>query len=214
MKSGLHLMQKQYITELLEKTKMEDAKPVSTPMSPTPKLSLNSGERLSNPNEYRRVVGSLQYLSLTRPDVAFAVNRYLNSCTNRLSFTDKQSSVCSDIWLVLRPMAFSYDADHHSLSMLTLMLIGKETLMSTSPPTLTLSTLTITLYHGCLRSKQASQGPRQKQNTELSPILPLNSGGSAHSSLISVYHCRQFLLSIATMLEQLIFQQIPSSTPA
>lgn len=74
-KSGLHLMQKRYITELLEKTNMQGAKPVSTPMAPTPKLSLNSGDRLANPTEYRQVVGSLQYLSLTRPDVAFAVNR-------------------------------------------------------------------------------------------------------------------------------------------
>lgn len=73
-KSGLHLMQRQYITELLEKTKMLHAKPASTPMSPTPKLSLNAGARLPNPTEYRQVVGSLQYLSLTRPDVAFEVN--------------------------------------------------------------------------------------------------------------------------------------------
>lgn len=100
-KSGLHLMQKRYIIDLLEKTNMQDAKPVSTPMSPTPKLSLNSGERLSNPTEYRRVVGSLQYLSLTRPDVAFAVNRLsqFSSCINRRNFTGKLPSVFSDISL-------------------------------------------------------------------------------------------------------------------
>lgn len=40
-----------------------------------PKLSLLSGTVLQDPKEYRMVVGSLQYLSLTRPDIAFAVNR-------------------------------------------------------------------------------------------------------------------------------------------
>lgn len=73
--SGLHLHQQKYITDLLEKTKMTAAKPVSTPMSPTPKLSLKSGTKLDNASEYRATIGSLQYLSFTRPDIAYAVNK-------------------------------------------------------------------------------------------------------------------------------------------
>lgn len=72
---GLHLSQQKYITDLLEKTKMVAAKPVTTPMSLTPKLSLTSGSKLDDPREYRATIGSLQYLSFTRPDIAFAVNR-------------------------------------------------------------------------------------------------------------------------------------------
>ena len=60
--TGLHLRQQKYISDLLQKTNMSTAKPVSTPMSPTPKLSLKSGT-------------SLQYLSFTRPDIAYAVNK-------------------------------------------------------------------------------------------------------------------------------------------
>ena len=68
-------MQRKYITDLLTKTNMFNAKPVSTPMSPTPKLSLFSGTVLDDATEYRTVLCSLQYLAFTRPDIAFAVNR-------------------------------------------------------------------------------------------------------------------------------------------
>ena len=72
---GLHLTQTKYITDLLRRAKMADAKPVATPMSSTQVLTLNSGDLLSDPSEYRVIVGSLQYLGLTRPDIAFPVNR-------------------------------------------------------------------------------------------------------------------------------------------
>ncbi|KAK0578715.1 hypothetical protein LWI29_014981 [Acer saccharum] len=54
---------------------MAGAKPVQTPLPTSPPLSLHSGTPLSDPTAYRTVVGSLQYLSLTRPDISFAVNR-------------------------------------------------------------------------------------------------------------------------------------------
>lgn len=72
---GLHLMQKWYILDLLAKTNMLETRPVTTPMAPAPKLSLTSGTPLEAPSEYRAVLGSLQYLSFTRPDIAYAVNR-------------------------------------------------------------------------------------------------------------------------------------------
>lgn len=54
---------------------MIDAKTVSTPMQTTTKLKLNDGPPISDASHYRSVVGSLQYLSFTRPDISFAVNR-------------------------------------------------------------------------------------------------------------------------------------------
>lgn len=72
---GLHLSQHRYVVDLLHKTGMQHSKPVLTPISTTTKLSKHGGKPLADPSQYRQVVGSLQYLSLTRPDIAFAVNK-------------------------------------------------------------------------------------------------------------------------------------------
>jgi hypothetical protein len=54
---------------------MADAKPVSSPMSSSSALSAFTGDPMEDPSLYRSTIGSLQYLSLTRPDLAFVVNR-------------------------------------------------------------------------------------------------------------------------------------------
>ncbi|CAA7043636.1 unnamed protein product [Microthlaspi erraticum] len=74
-RQGLHMNQRKYIADLLQKTNMTNAKPVATPMATSPKLTLNSGEALSDLRDYRTIVGSLQYLAFTRPDIAYAVTR-------------------------------------------------------------------------------------------------------------------------------------------
>ncbi|XP_019094501.1 PREDICTED: uncharacterized protein LOC109129914 [Camelina sativa] len=74
-KRRMHLMQRKYINDLLLKTNMSDAKPVSTPLPTSPKLTLTSGALLDDPSKYRSVVGSLQYLSFTRPDISYVVSR-------------------------------------------------------------------------------------------------------------------------------------------
>ncbi|KAL6315549.1 hypothetical protein AAG906_000852 [Vitis piasezkii] len=73
--NGLFLSQRKYIADLLNRTHMTEAKPAPTPLATSPILTLQSGTPLSDPTEYRTVVGSLQYLSLTRPDIAYTVNK-------------------------------------------------------------------------------------------------------------------------------------------
>ncbi|RVW71213.1 Retrovirus-related Pol polyprotein from transposon RE2 [Vitis vinifera] len=73
--NGLFLNQRKYIADLLNRTHMTEAKSAPTPLATSPILTLQSGTPLSNPTEYRTVVGSLQYLSLTRPDIAYTVNK-------------------------------------------------------------------------------------------------------------------------------------------
>lgn len=72
---GLFLNQTKYIHDLLPRYTMDDCKPVSTPMATHTPLLHSHGTSVPNPSDYRAIVGSLQYLSLTRPDVAFAVNK-------------------------------------------------------------------------------------------------------------------------------------------
>ncbi|KAM1855940.1 hypothetical protein ACFX14_006232 [Malus domestica] len=54
---------------------MVDRKPVSTPAINGKRLSLYDGEPLPDITEFRSVVGALQYLTFTRPNVAFSVNQ-------------------------------------------------------------------------------------------------------------------------------------------
>jgi hypothetical protein len=61
--------------DLLHRTNMAHAKPTPTPLPPGCKLSLDMGAPLANPTRYCATIGSLQYLSLTWPDVCFAVNK-------------------------------------------------------------------------------------------------------------------------------------------
>ncbi|XP_043687457.1 uncharacterized mitochondrial protein AtMg00810-like [Telopea speciosissima] len=72
---GLLLTQSRYIFDLLTRTGMVDCKPVKTPMATTTKFSDSGGVSMPDPTKYRSTVGALQYVTLTRPDSSFAVNR-------------------------------------------------------------------------------------------------------------------------------------------
>ena len=54
---------------------MLDTKSISTPMSASLKLSATSGPEFDNPTPYGGIVSALQYVTLTRPDIAFNVNK-------------------------------------------------------------------------------------------------------------------------------------------
>jgi hypothetical protein len=74
---GLLLCQEKYATDLLKKVGMQHCKPVATPLSISEKLSLEGGTRLGEKDgtQYRSIVGALQYLTLTRPDLSLSVNK-------------------------------------------------------------------------------------------------------------------------------------------
>lgn len=68
-------MQRKYITDLLTKFSMINTKPVSTPLDANNRLTLSKGEQLQDPTQFRTLIGCLQYLAFTRPDLAFGVNK-------------------------------------------------------------------------------------------------------------------------------------------
>jgi hypothetical protein len=74
---GLLLSQQRYATDVVKRANMWHCKPVDTPISATEKLSLTEGEALGEEDstKYRSIVGALQYLTLTRPDLSFSVNK-------------------------------------------------------------------------------------------------------------------------------------------
>ncbi|RVW86108.1 putative mitochondrial protein [Vitis vinifera] len=71
---GVVLSQRKYALDILEEIGMLDCKPVDTPMDPNVKLVPGQGEPLGDPGRYRRLVGKLNYLTITRPDISFPVS--------------------------------------------------------------------------------------------------------------------------------------------
>jgi hypothetical protein len=74
---GIVLCQEKYATDLLEKVGMKHCKATATQLSTLEKLSLEGGTRLGEKDsvQYWSIVGALQYLTLTRPDLSFSVNK-------------------------------------------------------------------------------------------------------------------------------------------
>ncbi|CAN6580790.1 unnamed protein product [Malus baccata var. baccata] len=72
---GLFVHQHKYVKELLQKANMEECKPCLTPCHPNQKLLNHGSPPISDLTTYRSLVGALQYLTFTRPDIAFSVNQ-------------------------------------------------------------------------------------------------------------------------------------------
>uniref|UniRef100_A0A8R7UH22 Reverse transcriptase Ty1/copia-type domain-containing protein n=1 Tax=Triticum urartu TaxID=4572 RepID=A0A8R7UH22_TRIUA len=73
--TGLFLSQEQYALEILDRANMLNCRPISTPVDTCSKLSGTDGVPYSDPTHYRRLSGALQYLTLTRPDISYAVQQ-------------------------------------------------------------------------------------------------------------------------------------------
>ena len=61
---------------------MESCKPMLTPVEERLKLEKESGDDLVNSTNFRRLVGSLRYLTTTRPDIVYGIgliSRFMDS---------------------------------------------------------------------------------------------------------------------------------------
>lgn len=72
---SLFLSQRKYDRDLLLRTNMHQARPLPTPMVSGTKLSATDGDPFEEVTQYRSVVGALQYLTISRPDIAYSVNK-------------------------------------------------------------------------------------------------------------------------------------------
>ncbi|OMP02866.1 Reverse transcriptase, RNA-dependent DNA polymerase [Corchorus capsularis] len=73
-KQGIYLSQRKYTLELLSETGLAGARPLYVPMEQNTKLSAHEGELLKDPSPYRRLIGKLIYLTITRPDIMYSVH--------------------------------------------------------------------------------------------------------------------------------------------
>jgi hypothetical protein len=85
---------------------MTECNPCLTPADTKSKPSITDGHPLDNPTEYRSLTGALQYLTLTRPDICFAIQQ---ACLFMHSPTDRH------LHLVKRILHYIKGTLHHGL---------------------------------------------------------------------------------------------------
>ena len=73
--AGISICQRKYALELHSDTGHLGCKPATIPMDPNLKLSQDDGDLIEDPTSYRRLIGKLLYLTITRPDLSYSVNR-------------------------------------------------------------------------------------------------------------------------------------------
>ena len=72
--NGFFVHQTKYALDILTRHNMSTTKPCSTPFVSSSRDSSSDSTLLSDPYIFRRLVGALQYLTFTRPNLSYAVN--------------------------------------------------------------------------------------------------------------------------------------------
>ena len=84
LECGLLLSQSKHIQDLLKKANMQGCNGCSTPIPSSLKLSTTDGVPFEDPRLYRSIIRSLQYVTVTRPELAYCVNRVCQCMQNPL----------------------------------------------------------------------------------------------------------------------------------
>ena len=72
-KEGIFISQEKYARNIVKKFGLNSKKHASTPMSSSTKLNVDSSRVKVSPTLYRSIIGSLLYLTASRPDIAFSI---------------------------------------------------------------------------------------------------------------------------------------------
>ncbi len=70
---GIWLLQRQYALNKLSEYGMTGCKPISIPLEQNVKLSADEGDLVKDTTMYRRIVGNLIYMTITRPYLSYAI---------------------------------------------------------------------------------------------------------------------------------------------
>ena len=73
MREGIFISQEKYTKDLLKRINMDECKPIKTPIPSNRHLDLDEGGKTVDQTLYRSMIGSLLYLTTSRPDIMFSV---------------------------------------------------------------------------------------------------------------------------------------------
>jgi hypothetical protein len=72
---GLFLHQRTYMLDIVKRAIMADCNPCTTPVDLQAKLADDLGPPVADASQFRSIAGALQYLTFTRPDIAYVVQQ-------------------------------------------------------------------------------------------------------------------------------------------
>ena len=165
----LILTQEKYAADLLKRVGMSNCKPCPTPLSSSEKLSLTDGTPLGSDDitNYMSIIGALQYLTLTRPDLSFSVNKV---CKFLHAPTTTHWTAAKRILRYVKgtlSVGLTFQKAPSTLLVPSPMRIGQDVQTTDALQVDLLYSLVPTLFLGLLASKQRFLGLVLKQNVKL-----------------------------------------------
>lgn len=71
---GIYLSQRKYTLDIIDECGMLASRPITTPIEENHHLQVDEEGPYSDPGKYRRLVGRLVYLSVTRPELSYVIH--------------------------------------------------------------------------------------------------------------------------------------------
>jgi Reverse transcriptase (RNA-dependent DNA polymerase) len=191
-KETMHLSQTRYLQTIIQRANMSNAKPIQTPIETGTQLSRYAGTKMDNPHLYRSVVGALQYATITRLDLSFAVNKasqYLAEPTDLH-------------WqLVKRILRYIQGTLHHGLTFV-------------STPQLSLHAYCDADWAGCPDDRRSTSGFAIYLGSNLVSWASKKQPTVARSSTEAEYRCLAVTASELTWISSLLKElKLPVSQP-
>jgi hypothetical protein len=163
---GLLLSQHKYALDIIQREGMAYCKPVDTPLSTSSKLGIMHGTLHSDLTRYRQIVGALQYLTFTRPNICYTFNKV---CQFMHVPTENHWAAVKRILRYLQATTFYglHITRDSSLSFHgSLMLIGLTIFLIENQQVVILCILVLPLFHGNPGNNTLLLGLLQRHNTK------------------------------------------------
>ena len=104
--NGIFISQEKYVNEVLERFNMQDGKATISPIVMGFKLNKDDSSKDFDPSLYKSIVGSLMYLTTTRPDIMHAVSLISRFMERPKEDIGKQQKQFWGMWKEQKGMVF------------------------------------------------------------------------------------------------------------